>query len=76
MLVLGAPGYSQASGGGGLNNIVLRLEGADVARMLLATQEGELFFVLRPRTGAKPIKPEIVGLPSLLVGSKSVRVGG
>lgn len=75
VLVLGAPGYAQASGGGGLNNIVLRLEGRDVARMLLATQEGELFFVLRPRTGAKPIKPELVGLPSLLVGSKSVTVG-
>jgi Flp pilus assembly protein CpaB len=76
VLVLGAPGYSQASGGGGLTNIVLRLKGQDVARMLLATQEGKLFFVLRPRTGAKPIKPELVGLPSLLVGAKSVTAGG
>lgn len=76
VLVLGAPGYAQASGGGGLNNIVLRLSGSDVARMLLATQEGKLFFVLRPRTGAKPIKADTVGLPSLLVGSKSVRGEG
>jgi Flp pilus assembly protein CpaB len=76
VLVLGAPGYAQASGGGGTSNIVLRLQGADVARMLLATQEGTLFFVLRPRTGAKPIRPDLVGLPSLLTGTRSVRVGG
>lgn len=76
VLVLGAPGYAQASGGGGSTDIVLRLQGADIARMLLATQEGTLFFVLRPRTGAKPIKPDLVGLPSLLVGTKSVSVGG
>jgi Flp pilus assembly protein CpaB len=76
VLVLGAPGYAQATGGGGPTDIVLRLQGADVARMLLATQEGTLFFVLRPRTGAKPIKPDLVGLPSLLVGTKSVPVGG
>ena len=76
VLVLGAPGYTQATGGGGLSNIVLRLKGVDVARMLLATQEGTLFFVLRPRTGAKPIKPDLVGLTALLVGTKSVSVGG
>ena len=76
VLVLGAPGYSQASGGGGLNNIVLRLEGADVARMLLATQEGELFFVLQASDGREADQARDRRAPLALVGSKSVRVGG
>ena len=72
VLVLGAPGGP--SGGLGANNAaatyVLRVKGADVARLAYATDNGTLWFAVRPSAKAKPASARVVTGQSMLFGHR------
>ena len=67
-LVLGTPGAG-ASGG----NIVLRAQGPEAAELAFASDNGKLWLVLRPASGARPVNPGLVTAGRLLLGVRPVR---
>ena len=67
-LVLGTPGAG-ASGG----NIVLRGQGPQAAELAFAADNGKLWLVLRPASGARPVNPGLVTAGRLLLGVRPVR---
>jgi pilus assembly protein CpaB len=67
-LVLRTP----ATGSGG-SNIVLRANGRQAGALAFAADNGKLWVVLRPASGAKPSPPGLVTVQRLLLGSRPVR---
>jgi Flp pilus assembly protein CpaB len=67
-LVLRTPASGAASG-----TVVLRGKGLKTAEMAWASDNGRLWLVLRPASGAKPVRPGLVTLQQLLLGSRPVR---
>jgi Flp pilus assembly protein CpaB len=61
ILVLRTPGSGAASG-----NIVLRATGLQAAKLAFASDNGKLWFVLRPASGAKPIRPALITADAVL----------
>jgi Flp pilus assembly protein CpaB len=67
-LVLRTPATGAAPG-----TVVLRGKGLKTAELAWAADNGRLWLVLRPASGAKPVKPGIVTLQQLLLGARPVR---
>jgi pilus assembly protein CpaB len=61
-----------AGGGGGIGgnsgstNVLVRVVPRQAAQLAFAADNGKLWFVLRPRTGSKTVKPNIVTLQKVL----------
>jgi Flp pilus assembly protein CpaB len=75
ILVLDAP--TEAKTGFGANqtqtsNVTLRVNDEQAAQLAFSSDNGKVWIVLRPRTGAKPTRPDIVTLETLLFGVKPV----
>lgn len=68
-LVLKTPGVGGAAAG----NVVLRANGVQAAALAFAADNGKLWLVLRPATGAKPVRPSPVTVQRLLLGVRPVR---
>jgi Flp pilus assembly protein CpaB len=67
VLVLRTPGA------GGNGTVVLRAQGRLAAALAFAADNGKLWLVLRPPTGAKPVRPGLMTLQRLLVGVRPVK---
>ena len=59
--------------GGGSGLYTLRATGRQVGVLAFASDNGKLWFVLRPASGAKTVNPGFVSAQSLLLGLKPVR---
>jgi Flp pilus assembly protein CpaB len=75
IFVLAAP----AEAGGGLgasraSNVTLRVTDEQAADLAFAAENGKVWIVLRPRTGAEPSTPDLVTLETILLGVKPVTV--
>lgn len=68
VLVLGTPGAGASSG-----TVTLRAKGAQAAALAFAADNGKIWLVLRPASGARSFKPGVVTLQRLLLGIKPVR---
>jgi Flp pilus assembly protein CpaB len=73
--VIAAPG----SGGGGIGgadtkNVVLRVTDRQAANLAFASDNGKVWIVLRPRTGARAARPDVVSLETLLLGTRPIQV--
>jgi Flp pilus assembly protein CpaB len=77
ILVLDAPGQS-GTGVGASNtvNVVLRTNYQEAIELAWAADNGKLWLVLRPRTGAAVMRPGVVTAEGLLLGVKPVTVFG
>ena len=75
-LVLDAPDNAAAgiAAGNQTANVVLRVSRDQAAEIAWAVDNGKVWLVLRPRTGAPVTRPGVVTAESLLVGVKPVRV--
>jgi Flp pilus assembly protein CpaB len=69
VLVLRAPG----TGATGSGNIVLRAPGPGAAALAFGADNGKLWVVLRPASGAQPIRPGIMTAQRLLLGVAPVK---
>jgi Flp pilus assembly protein CpaB len=58
--------------GAGDGNVVLRAKGAQAAALAFSADNGKLWLVLRPASGAKPAKPGLVTVQRLLLGVRAV----
>jgi Flp pilus assembly protein CpaB len=58
--------------GAGSGNVVLRANGAQTAALAFAADNGKLWLVLRPASGAKPARPGLVTVQRLLLGVRPV----
>jgi Flp pilus assembly protein CpaB len=67
-LVLRTPASGAASG-----TVVLRGKGVKTAELAWASDNGKIWLVLRPASGAKPVKPGLVTMQQLLIGARPVR---
>jgi Flp pilus assembly protein CpaB len=67
-LVLATPGAGASSG-----NIILRAKGPQAAELAFAADNGKLWLVLRPASGARPVNPGLVTAGRLLLGVRPVR---
>ena len=67
-LVLGTPGAGASNG-----NVILRAQGAQAAELAYAADNGKLWLVLRPASGARPVNPGLVTAGRLLLGVRPVR---
>jgi Flp pilus assembly protein CpaB len=77
-LVLKAPGSAKA-GAASLNksqNVIVRASDKKASEIAYASDNGKIWLVLRPKAGALQSKPSLVGLETLLVGSKPVERRG
>lgn len=74
VVVAHAPEAQAGLGGGGAqtSNITLRLSDEDAAKIAFSSDNGMLWVVLRPRTGAEPTRPDLVTLETVLFGVPSV----
>jgi len=76
-LVLAAPSSAKSSGlsaGSSTSNVSLRANPQDAAELAWAADNGQLWMVLRPQTGAQPSPPSIVMAETLLAGVSPVAV--
>ncbi len=77
ILVLEAPSETEAgvgAGGGKTGNVVLRMSDKQAADLAFASDNGKLWIVLRPKTGASQYRPSLVTLETVLFGVKPIRV--
>ena len=69
-------GTADSGGGIGNNNsggdVLLRVNSRQAADLAYVVDNGVLWFVLRPRSGAPPTKPQFVTLQSILRGPRAV----
>jgi Flp pilus assembly protein CpaB len=70
-LVLQAPSTSSQGNG---NNVVLKVSDRQAANIAFASDNGKVWILLRPRTGARSAAPDVVSLETLLLGVKPVKV--
>lgn len=77
VLVLSVPEEaSSGPGSSGGTNVVLRVKPAQAENVAFASDNGRLWLVLRPTSGAKPAKPRLVTVESLLFGQRPLVVTG
>jgi Flp pilus assembly protein CpaB len=75
VFVLAAPESGSGSfAGARSSNVTLRVTDEQAADLAFATENGKVWIVLRPRTGAEPSTPNLVTLETLLLGVKPVTV--
>jgi Flp pilus assembly protein CpaB len=77
ILVLAVPPEAAGGlGGGGAReaNVVLRLTDQQAAELAFASDNGKIWFSLRPQSGAKAAAPSFVTLETLLLGVKPLTV--
>jgi Flp pilus assembly protein CpaB len=76
ILVLDVPADTGGGLGGGSNsaNVVLRLSDEQAAQLAFASDNGKIWFSLRPQSGASTPAPSFVTLETLLLGVKPVTV--
>jgi Flp pilus assembly protein CpaB len=67
-LVLRTPASGAAAG-----TVVLRGKGRSTAVMAWTADNGKIWLVLRPASGAKPVRPGLVNLQGVLIGSRPVK---
>jgi Flp pilus assembly protein CpaB len=68
VLVLGTPGIGASNG-----NIILRARGVQAAALAYAADNGTLWLVLRPASGARPVRPGLMTAQRLLIGVRPVK---
>jgi Flp pilus assembly protein CpaB len=71
VLVLDSPEGAKAGFGAGAqqtSNVTVRVSHEESARLAFSSENGKVWIVLRPRTGAKPTPPDIVTLETVLFG--------
>jgi Flp pilus assembly protein CpaB len=75
VLVLNAPSSSKAGGlGGGSSTVVLRANDRQAAQLAFASDNGKVWLILRPRTGGRQTRPNLVSLESILLGVPAITV--
>lgn len=73
VLVLGVPAEQAGLGAAGqTSQITLRLSDEDAAKVAFSSDNGVVWVVLRPRTGAEPTRPDLVTLETVLFGVEPV----
>ena len=75
VLVLDSPEGAKAGFGAGAqqtSNVTVRVTHEQAARLAFSSENGKVWIVLRPRTGAKPTPPDIVTLETVLFGVEPV----
>jgi Flp pilus assembly protein CpaB len=74
VLVLKAADNSKGGFGGGAqgSTVALRVNDEQAAQIAFSSENGRIWIVLRPKTGADPTTPDIVTLETLLFGVKPV----
>jgi Flp pilus assembly protein CpaB len=60
--------------GGGTSNVSLKVTSPDAENLAFASDNGKLWAVLRPPSGAKPVPPRLVTAETLLLGVPAVVV--
>jgi Flp pilus assembly protein CpaB len=65
---------SKSSTGGGTSNISLKVTDLQAENLAFASDNGKLWIVLRPPSGAKPVPPRLVTVETLLLGLPPVIV--
>ncbi len=76
-LYVAAVGGRSSSGLGGSSNggtVTLRATDAQAEKLAFAADNGKLWIVLRPATGAKPVPPSLVSVETTLLGVPPVAV--
>jgi Flp pilus assembly protein CpaB len=78
ILVLNAPSTSSKGGLGGssgqASNVVMRMTDTQAADMAFSSDNGKIWILLRPPTGAVASKPSLVTLETLLFGVPAIAV--
>lgn len=69
-----ALGEKSKGAGSGKTNVSLRVDDVQAAEVAFASDNGELWLALRPSAGAKPSRPDIVTVETLLLGVPPVQV--
>jgi Flp pilus assembly protein CpaB len=64
----------EKASGSGTTNVSLGVDDLDAAQLAFASDNGKLWLVLRPRTGAKPTTATLVTPETLLLGVSPVLV--
>jgi Flp pilus assembly protein CpaB len=73
VVVFDAPSNPKAgAGAGGTSNVVVRVDSEQAADIAFAAENGKVWIVLRPRTGARATSRNIVTAETLLLGVKPV----
>jgi Flp pilus assembly protein CpaB len=75
--VLAVPADAGGGFGGGAGkeaNVILRLTDEQAAQLAFASDNGKVWFSLRPQSGASPSTPSFVTLETLLLGVRPVTV--
>jgi Flp pilus assembly protein CpaB len=73
VVVFDAPRNGASGGGAGsTSNVVLKVNAKQAADLAFAVENGKLWIVLRPRTGAQPAPPHLVTAETLLFGVKPI----
>jgi Flp pilus assembly protein CpaB len=54
------------------SNVTVRVTHEQAARLAFSSENGKVWIVLRPRTGAKPTPPDLVTLETVLFGVEPV----
>jgi Flp pilus assembly protein CpaB len=66
-------GIGQQSAGG--SNVIVRVNSRQAGELAFANDNGKLWLVLRPRTGAPAQQPRLVTVDNLLFGSRPLSIG-
>jgi Flp pilus assembly protein CpaB len=74
LLVLKAPAVGTPNGNAS-QNLTIRVSGDLAAQLAFASDNGKIWFVLRPPAGATNTRPSSVTLDSLLSGAPTITVG-
>jgi Flp pilus assembly protein CpaB len=74
VLDAGADAGGGLGGGSQESNVVLRLTDQQAAELAFASDNGKIWFSLRPQSGGSPATPSFVTLETLLLGVKPVTV--
>jgi Flp pilus assembly protein CpaB len=75
VLVLGVPTETRTGFGASASqtsNVTLRVSDEQAAQLAFSADNGKVWIVLRPRTGATPTRPDIVTVETLLFGVKPI----
>jgi Flp pilus assembly protein CpaB len=74
ILVLSVPVASGNGPGASSNALTLQTDPDQASELAFASDNGIVWVVLRPRTGAPPVEPKIVTLETLLLGIKPITI--
>jgi pilus assembly protein CpaB len=73
VVVVAAPEAAAGVGGAAQNtNVTLRVSDEDAARVAFAADNGKVWIVLRPRSGAEATQPDLVTIETVLFGVEPV----